>query len=520
MTILGTFKGVGYLVEGIQEISFTPYYNYGYADAVFAVNMTFNPLLYPFQWLIGEGIISKNISMTYLPHAYERGEWGPPIFGGSEEHYANYISYVVSSATFANILILLVLTIAIELLQWRVSYISLFAGLLGFLVMSINGMLIGLIIGFVLAMHIAKSKYKLSLVGVRGYVLKRIIYSFALVILVITIDFVIFMKMPSNPMDLFARWTRTESEAETIRKLWGLNQPLIPQYLTYMRNLLSFNLGNLGRTLTDPTSKKVIPVAESLLTRLPYTVFLLGTSTLISIVIGVMIGCFTIYKRGKLVDMVSAVFPSTLSSLPVQWLGAILLLIFSLQLGWFPFEGAFPEQEWKLNPPTVFNSQVSCSQAAINVSVNFNILELWRLVFGYSQHALLPILTLVISQVGMWILLTRASLIETVGEPYLITAKAKGITDWKAITRHALRNASLPILTSAALSFGFIVSGSVIIERVFRYPGIGLWLFDSVQNMDFVVLMTVFYVISLCVIIANVVADILYGILDPRIKTS
>jgi peptide/nickel transport system permease protein len=419
MVTISTFESIGYRVNGIQEISFTRHYDYGYADAVFAINITFNPLLYPFQWLIGKGSLSGNFSMVYLPHAYERGEWGPPIFGSSEEHYENYISYVVSSTTLANTLILLVLTIAIELLQWRVSYISLFAGLLGFLIMSVNGTLIGLVIGAIVAIYITKSKYKLSLAGLRGYILKRIIYSFALIILVITIDFAIFMKMPSNPMDLFTATTRSESEAEAVRRLWGLSEPLVPQYLTYLRNLLSFNLGNVGRTLRNP-EKRIIPVAESLSTRLPYTIFLLGTSTLISIIVVVIIGCFTIYKRGKLVDTMSALFSSTLSSLPVQWVGAILLMVFSLQLRLFPYEGAYPAQEWTLNPPTVFNIEISYSQVAIGVFLNFNVLELWRLVWGYFLYALLPIFTLVISQVGVWILLTRASLIETVGEPSLL----------------------------------------------------------------------------------------------------
>jgi len=206
-----------------------------------------------------------------------------------------------------------------------------------------------------------------------------------------------------------------------------------------------------------------------------------------------------------------------ISNLPVWWIGLMFLSYFSYTLRWFPLEGAHPTTEWAINPPIVFTFNPSSEN--LQMIYYINISEGARLVGGYLQHAFLPICTQIMFMLGTWVLLTRASMLGTIGEDYLVTARAKGVSEWKILTKHALRNACLPIITSVALSFGFVIAGSVVVETVFRYPGIGLWLYDAVTAGDYPVLMTVFYVISLSVIIANAAADLLYGLLDPRIKT-
>jgi peptide/nickel transport system permease protein len=144
--------------------------------------------------------------------------------------------------------------------------------------------------------------------------------------------------------------------------------------------------------------------------------------------------------------------------------------------------------------------------------------DLLNLVGGFVRHLFLPLTTLVLFNFGGWLLLTRATMIETITEDYVLTARAKGVGETAILLRHALKNASLPIITSAALSFGFVLSGAIITETVYTYPGVGGWTFFAIGVRDIIVLMAIFYVISICVIIANIIADLLYGVLDPRIK--
>jgi peptide/nickel transport system permease protein len=142
----------------------------------------------------------------------------------------------------------------------------------------------------------------------------------------------------------------------------------------------------------------------------------------------------------------------------------------------------------------------------------------WDLFYGYVSHLMLPLITLTVFSFGGWLLLTRATMLDVITEDYIVTARAKGVSESSVLYRHAFKNASLPIITSAALSFGFLLSGAIITETVFSYPGLGGWTWEAINFRDYTVLMAVFYTISLCVIVANIVADLLYGIIDPRIK--
>jgi peptide/nickel transport system permease protein len=352
--------------------------------------------------------------------------------------------------------------------------------------------------------------------GLRAYILKRIIYSFILIILVITTNFIIFMMMPGDPTAfLMQAWSREGPEArerhrKMLRDMWGIGDPLEVQYVKYLRNLLTWNF---GISVVDKAS-----VQKLMMAKLPYTVFLLGASTIISIIVGILWGITVINRRGGLFDSGSVLLALIVNSLPTFWMGLMFLLIFYVRLGWFPNAGAFP-REWAVRGyPDPFSLQESVSSEALTLNFGVNISELFRLVAGYASHAFLPMLTLVIFMFGGWLLLTRATMLETITEDYVLTARAKGLKERTVLIKHALKNASLPIITSAALSFGFILSGAIITESVFSYPGLGGWIWDAIQFRDYTVLMAIFYVISLCVIIANIIADLLYGVIDPRIK--
>lgn len=354
--------------------------------------------------------------------------------------------------------------------------------------------------------------------GLRGFILRRIIYSFILILLVISVNFIIFMKMPGDPTDfLMAAWSKEspqqrQEHEKALKELWGIGDPLEVQLIKYLRNLLTFSFG------IEISGRR--PISEVLAQKVPYTVLLLGLSTIVSMIIGIVWGIFVIKRRGGAFDSFSVITALILNSLPTFWIGLVLLWIFVGTLGWLPGARAFPV-EWAL--PTVgwpkpYTATTSYSSSALTVIFSINANDAWELILGYIRHLILPLVTLTIFSYGGWLLLTRATMLETITEDYIVTARAKGLKEDSILYKHALKNASLPIITSTALSFGFILSGAIITETVFSYPGIGGWIWTAINIRDYTVLMAVFYLISLCVIIANIVADLLYGFIDPRIK--
>jgi len=352
--------------------------------------------------------------------------------------------------------------------------------------------------------------------GLRSYILKRLVYSFVLVLLIIVLNFLIFKMMPGDPVIFMTKPFQGKLSPEEItaqqdllRDLWGIGAPLHIQLAKYMRNLLSWQFGTsiVGKTA----------ISELMARRIPYTMLLIGSATVISIVLGVILGVAAIQKRGTIVDSASVTTSLVLGSLPTFWLGLVFLLIFYSILRWFPNAGAFP-RSWALGWPVAWSSVSQSSPNALSIVFSFDIGQAWTLVGGYISHLFLPVVTLTVFLFGSWLLLTRATMLDTIAEDYIVTARAKGLTERSVLYGHALKNASLPLITSAAISFGFMFSGAIITETVFTYPGLGGWIWESIRTLDYQVLMSVFYVISLCVVVANIVADILYGIIDPRIK--
>lgn len=352
--------------------------------------------------------------------------------------------------------------------------------------------------------------------GLRQYVIKRILYSLVLMVLVMSLNYTIFMIMPGDPVTLFIHPYRkgnaTEVERQTIalRELWGINDPPLMRYFKYLVNMLTWNF---GITFTERTQ-----VAIKISEKLPYTLVLIGGSTVLAIILGVVLGAFAAHKRGGKFDTASVVSSLVFYSLPTFWMGLVLIFVFYSSLRWFPHAHAQPP-EWDIRgafpAPFTFTSSLA-SPLGILVSVNPN--ELWELIMGYFTHSFLPVLTLTLFQYGGFLLLTRATMIEALTEDYIVTARAKGVSERSVIFKHALKNASLPLITNVALSFGFMLSGAIITEGVFSWPGLGRWIFQAITIKDFNILQAIFYIIALCVILANFIADLLYGIIDPRIK--
>lgn len=323
--------------------------------------------------------------------------------------------------------------------------------------------------------------------GLRAYIIKRAINSFILLFFVLTLNFIIFDLMPGNPMMTFANPSRlTPQQKQEIAATFGLNESVYIRYTKYVTNMLT---GQFGISFYTNSY-----ISNEIASRLGNTLLLVGTAEVLSIMIGVILGVIAAHKRGSFIDGAAVISSLTTYSLPTFWMGMIFLLIFGFRLRWFP---------------TVGTSSFTITNPAPNI---------FAAIYDRAWHLFLPALTLTLFMYGGYLLLTRATMLESLTEDYIITARAKGLKERTILFKHALKNASLPLITNAAIAFGFILSGAIITETVFLYPGMGMWTWRAIDFVDYPVLQTIFYLIALCVIIANFIADLLYGILDPRIK--
>jgi len=325
--------------------------------------------------------------------------------------------------------------------------------------------------------------------GFKAYLLKRSAYTVILLLIVITVNFAIFMLMPGNPAELLvsSKMLGRADVIESLLKQWGFDRPLHERYVKYVQSMLTGQFGYSYRSGRPVGAEAVERLSNTLLLVIPPEVF--------AVIFGIIIGAYAANKRGKLLDNVSVSLSLTLYALPVFWIAMMLILIFSLQLGWLPSSHGFPDY-WFMVPPTSLLQD-----------------------FGTrAMHLLLPWITLFIISFGAYVLLTRASVLEAITEDYVVTARAKGLKERTILFKHTLKNALLPIITEIAITFGFTLSGAIITEQVFVYPGLGWWTWQAIENNDFPVLQAIFFIVAVCVVLANFIADVTYGFIDPRIK--
>lgn len=341
--------------------------------------------------------------------------------------------------------------------------------------------------------------------GLRAYIAKRIVYSFILVLFVLVLNFTIFELMPGDPTRIFAPAAKfTQKQREDAISHWGLNKPFHERLFAYMVNMLTWQFGD------SYVYRR--PVIQDLMIFLPNTIQLLGLSTILAMVIGVILGAIAAHRRGGIFDTVSVTGSLITYSLPTFWMGMLFLVVFSSKLGWFPVGKVYPA-EWALPEIGWPTPLLSVNVFGLQITIPG-----WEEIIIRLHHILLPLLTLTLFTYGGFLLLTRAAVLETLTEDYVVTARAKGLKERTVLFKHALKNASLPIITNAALSLGFVISGAIITETVYSWPGIGRWTWIAIQNLDYTILQCIFYITALCVIIANFVADLIYGVIDPRIK--
>jgi len=313
------------------------------------------------------------------------------------------------------------------------------------------------------------------------YVIKRTFFAFVTIFVAITLNFFLFRVIPGNAVSNLARVPHaTPQLRQALEKEFGLDKPKWEQYLIYLKQLAH---GNMGVSFANQE-----PVWSNLKTALANTLPMVTVGTVFAIIIGLITGVISAWRRGTKLDHVSTNVAIAFYAFPTQWLALVLLIYLS---GFLPSHGM--TNDFLLNPTP------------------------WEHIKDVGVHMVLPALTLALTLYGQYTLVVRSAMLETLGEDYVLTARAKGFPQRKVVTRHALRNAMLPTTTLIALSLGYIVAGAILIETVFSWPGIGSAVYQAVTQRDYPMLQGAFLILTVSVVTANFVADLLYFKLDPRI---
>lgn len=324
------------------------------------------------------------------------------------------------------------------------------------------------------------------------YLLRRL--GFLLVALwgALTLNFFIPRLMPGNPAEaMMARFHGhiNPSALKALEVAFGVNnhESLLSSYIHYLGNTLT---GNLGISV----SYFPLSVSSVIAKALPWSLSLVGVATIFGFLIGTALGALTAWRRGGVLDNIVPPVFIVISAFPYFWIGLLSIWLFSLTLGWFPLLGGYDET----TTPTLT----------------------WGFAANVLWHAVLPASTILITSIGGWILTMRNNMISVLSEDYVKMAKAKGLKSRKIIWQYAGRNALLPNLTGFAMSLGFVISGAILVEYVYNYPGVGFMLLQAVENEDYPLMQALFLLITVAVLIAIFISDILTAILDPRTRVN
>ncbi|TDD20541.1 ABC transporter permease [Nonomuraea diastatica] len=299
----------------------------------------------------------------------------------------------------------------------------------------------------------------------------------------VTVTFFLVRLLPGDPVLAVADPNMTEELRRKLLADFGLDQPLGVQYLNYLGQLLH---GNLGMSF-----RQSVPVTTVLMERLPWTLILTISAMAVTIALGIPLGVLAATRAKGWMDRVIQLTGVTAQSLFVPSVGILLMYVLGVWLGWFPIGGAV---------------DLDATGFAATLSM--------------LHHLVLPCLSLVLIQLGGYVLTMRTTLIDALGEDYVSLAKAKGVKPGTVVWKHALRNALLPTTTIAGLQLGTLVGGAVLTETIYAYPGIGRAVYEAVGQLDFPVLQGAFVLLAAAVVVANLITDVAYGILDPRVRTS
>lgn len=317
------------------------------------------------------------------------------------------------------------------------------------------------------------------------YIARRLIQAVPILLGIVVLNFLLLQLAPGDAAEVLAgeAGSATPEYMEQLRQRFGLDQPVSVQLLLYVRNILMLDLGFSFR--------HNMPVLELILDRLWPTLLLMGTTLILSVGVGVILGLIASLKvhgwRDTLISILAIVSYAT----PLFWIGLMFIVVFSINLGWLPASG--------MENVAAFH-------------------EGWDRVLDIGRHLILPAVTLSLFYMAMYTRLMRAAMLEQSGMDYVVTAQAKGLTDRRIVFGHVLRNAVLPVVTMAGVQVGSLLGGSVVVESVFGWPGLGLLAYQSLFARDFNLLLGIFFFSACLVILVNLFVDIVYTLLDPRIE--
>jgi peptide/nickel transport system permease protein len=318
-----------------------------------------------------------------------------------------------------------------------------------------------------------------------AYALRRLAQAVPTVLVIVALNFMLLQLAPGDAAEVLAgeAGSATPEFMAQLRQSFGLDQPIAVQLLLYMKQIISFDLGYSFR--------HGMPVAQLIGSRLLPTLLLMVTVLLVAVAVGTLLGAFAARKLNRWQDNLISMLTVLAYATPVFWAGLMLIVVFSIKLGWFPTSGM---------------QQVAAFH------------EGFAKVRDIAHHLVLPAVTLTMFYLALYARLMRASVLEQFSMDYVVTARAKGLTESQIARRHVLRNAVLPVLTMAGVQVGALLGGAVVVETVFAWPGLGLLAYESLFARDLNLLLGIFFVCTCLVVVVNLVVDMAYSLLDPRIE--
>lgn len=330
----------------------------------------------------------------------------------------------------------------------------------------------------------------------RSYVLRRLLRAVAVIWVVATGVFFLVRLLPGNPVEVYintqiAQYGKTYDQAAA--EAAGLfsfdpGTPLWRQYLDYLVGLLT---GNMGMSIVSPG----VSVSEKIALHLPWTLFSVGLALVISVSIGLILGMIMAYRRGGVIDHAVSAIGSAFHAIPNYLLAILIVVVGAVQLGWIDYARMRGNSSPGVKP---------------ELSYTF--------IADAMYHATLPMMTYILTTAGTWALVMKSSTTQVLGEDYVTVAKARGLADVRIQTSYVGRNALLPLVSQIATQAGFVVGGAIFVEQTFSYRGIGLALFEAINSRDYPVIQGVLLVVTITVVLANLLADLINAALDPRIR--
>ena len=317
------------------------------------------------------------------------------------------------------------------------------------------------------------------------YVIRRLLQAIPVVLGVVVLNFLLLQLAPGDAATVLAGEAGGAplEYIQQLRERFGLDQPVLVQLALYMKNIVALDLGYSFRNAS--------PVLPLIMARLWPTLLLMGTTLLLSVVGGVVLGLLAAIWMRTWKDHVISVAAIIAYAMPLFWIGLMLILVFSVKLGWLPTSG--------MEDAAAFY-------------------EGWERVVDVAKHLVLPSITLSLFYMALYARLMRATMLEQHGLDYVTTARAKGLTEGQITLRHVVRNALLPVVTVAGVQVGGLLGGSVVVESVFAWPGLGQLAFQSLFARDLNLLLGIFFISSCLVVVVNILVDVVYLMLDPRIR--